>query len=251
MSNRPILATITGEYFQPVRLHYQVFDHSGLLHALKSLRCVNHDPQRQRWVWLYDHEARRLRFKQSYAKISKELRPIVIGSFFIRTKDKLLLDLRSCLRATLAIPFFDKHIPRSVARVTEAEVVNRLFSADDDPQLTPDRIFDHRPDTAQSPEHMLRGLCELTARIHDPLARIQIALEQIESSSRQPLPEIERFNVHYYEDGIKGFATFLAARQIVAEQHWLGNSGYTITDAIQSMIGIAEEEQRSYSPGRP
>ena len=26
MADKPILATITGEFFQPVRLHYQVLD---------------------------------------------------------------------------------------------------------------------------------------------------------------------------------------------------------------------------------
>jgi len=151
MADKPILATVTGEYFQPVRLHYQVLDHDGLLRAFKKLRCLEHDPTEQRWVWLYDHEAKTLRFKRSYAEIHKDLHPIVIGSFFLRTKDKLLLDLRSCERAILAIPFFAKHLPQRVARVTESEIVNKLFSATESTQLTPGDLFDRQVSSYRDP----------------------------------------------------------------------------------------------------
>src|SRR5206468_10951697 len=117
-----------------------------------------------RRVWLYDHEEG-LRFKRSYAEFPEHLRPIVLGSFYLRGKDELLLDLRSCERALLAIEFFDKYIPRSAARVTAAEVVNKLFPATGNRQLTPDSIFDQQQRTSS---------------------------------------EIERIPVHYYEDSIDG-----------------------------------------------
>src|SRR5208283_712534 len=128
-SDKPILATMTGEYFQPVRLHYRVFDQANLARAFETLRCVARDPTQQRWVWLYEDEAKKLQFNQSYAQIPKHLHPLVLGSFFPRAKDTLLLDLRSCERALLAIPFFDTYLPRGTVKVTEAEVVNKLFSA--------------------------------------------------------------------------------------------------------------------------
>jgi hypothetical protein len=65
MSQKPVLATITGELFQPVRLHYQVLEQAGLERALEKLRCLEHDSPRRRRVWLYDHEARSLRFPNS------------------------------------------------------------------------------------------------------------------------------------------------------------------------------------------
>jgi hypothetical protein len=151
----PLLTTLTGECFQPVRLHYRVSDQEGLLRAFKKLRCVGDDPTQGRRVWLYDHEARTLRFKHSYAQIPKDLHPIVIGSLFLRTQDELLLDLRSCERALLAIPFFDQHLPRSVARVTEAEIVNTLFSATGNEKLTPDQLFD----TVKTALGVLRWRC--------------------------------------------------------------------------------------------
>ena len=82
MANQPILATLTGEYYQPVRLHYRVLDQSGLQRAFKSLRCLDYDRTQHRWVWLYDHEAKGLRFKQSYDDLPKQARPIVLGSFY-------------------------------------------------------------------------------------------------------------------------------------------------------------------------
>jgi hypothetical protein len=236
MADKVILATVTGEYFQPVRLHYRVFDNERLLRAFKKLRCVDHDPSQKRWVWLYDHEARNLRFKQSFAQIPKHLHPLVIGSFFLRTKDTLLLDLRSCERASLAVPFFDTHLPRSVVKVMEAEVVNKLFSATEGAKVTPDNIFDHQPSTFVDPEAEVQRVIDLTAHVRDPQERFRIATKNIESRAQQSLPEIERFPIHYYEDGIQGFATTLTFRQIVALRHWLGDSKYTVFDAIQSAV---------------
>jgi hypothetical protein len=235
MADKPILATLTGEYFQPVRLHYEVFNHEDLVRAFKKLRCLDFDPTQQRWVWLYDYEAKNLQFKQSYSQIPKHLHPMVIGSIFVRDKDKMLLDLRSCERATLAIPFFDRHFPRNVAKVTDAEVANKLFSAIENQKLTPDAIFDHQVSTYRDPDAAVQRIIEQTVNIQDPQERIRVALEEMEFPAKRPLPEIERFPIHYYEDGIQGFVTALRIRQIVALQHWLGNSEYTMFDVLQSM----------------
>src|SRR3954467_10425178 len=104
MADRSVPATVPGARFQPVPLHYKVLNRRGLLRAFEKLRCLDYDPTRKRWVWLYAHEAKRLRFQRSYAQFPKELHPIVIGAFFQRSKETLLLDLRSCERAILAIP---------------------------------------------------------------------------------------------------------------------------------------------------
>jgi hypothetical protein len=232
MANRPILATMTGEHYQPVRLHYKLLDQSGLQQAFKSLRCLDFDPTQKRWVWLYDHEAKRLRFKQSYADLPEQAHPIVIGSFYQRANNQLVLDLRSCERATLAIPFFDKHIPRTVASVMEASVVNRLFSAEDR-TLTPDKHFDQQPSTFLNPQDAVERAHSLSAGISNPMKKLKIVMDEMEATARRSLPEIERFPIHYYDDGIDGFALTLRIRQIVALQHWLGNTSFTMQDAIQ------------------
>jgi hypothetical protein len=237
MADQPLLATMTGEHFQPVRLHYRALNRPALLRAFEKLRCLDYDSSGKRWVWLYGHEAKPLRFQKSYAQFPKELHPIVIGSFFLRTKETLLLDLRSCERALLAVPFFDSHLPRRVVELTDAEVVNRLFPATKaNLKLTPDALFDRQPSPRLDPEDVVQRLAEKTAHIEDPQERSKIALEELESRANQPLPEIERFPVHYAEDGIGGFKLALGLRQIVAKQHWLGNTDYTLRDAIRSIV---------------
>jgi hypothetical protein len=236
MDDKPIMATLTGEYFQPVRLHYQVADHQGLLAAFKKIRCVQHDASQDRWVWLYEEEAKGQRFKNSYEQIAPNLRPIVLGSFFLRREDQLLLDLRSCERATMAILFFDRRIPRKVAKVTECEVINRLFPADENPKIMPHDLFDRQQTTPIDPDAEMQELVDSVAHLDDPQEKLRVALEEMNARSKRPLPEIERFPIHFYEDGIQGFESTLRVRQMVAYQHWLGNSEYSMHDVIQEMV---------------
>jgi hypothetical protein len=243
MVGLPLMATMTGEPFQPVRLHYRVLNRAGLLRAFEKLRCLDYDSPRKRWVWLYGHEAKKLRFQKSYAEFPKELHPIVIGSFFLRTKETLLLDLRSCERALLAIPFFDSHLPRKLVEVVDAEVVNRLFPATKaNLRMAPDDFFDHQPSTRIDSEATVQRLFEMTANIHDLQDKIEVALEDLKSRANEPLPKIERFPVHYAEDGIEGFKLALRLRELVAMQHWQGNLAYTMRDAIQSIVARLEFE---------
>src|SRR5262249_37337318 len=160
----------------------------------------------------------------SYAQIPKELHPIVIGAFFLRSNETLLLDLRSCERALLAIPFFDTHLPRRLVELEDAEVVNRLFPAtQENLQLTPDALFDARMGTGIDPEDLVQRIAEKTGHARNLGEKIEIALADLQSRARQPLPEVERLPVHYAEDGIKGFELALRLRQMVAMQHWLGH----------------------------
>jgi hypothetical protein len=240
MADQSLLATMTGEHFQPVRLHYQVLNRTGLLRAFERLRCLDYDPTRKRWVWLYGHEAKKLRFQRSYAQFPKELHPIVIGAFFLRAKGTLLLDLRSCERALLAIPFFDTHLPRKLVELEDAEVVNRLFPATQtNLNLTPDALFDPQIGTGIDPDAAVQRLAEKTAGVRDPEKKIRLVLEDLQSRAKAPLPEIERIPIHYAEDGIDGFTLALRLRQIVAMQHWLGHPEYTLGDAIQSLANTS------------
>ena len=130
----------------------------------------------------------------------------MLGLFFLRTSDTLLLDLRSCERAILAIPFFDKHLRRKLIELEDAEVVNRLFPANDSTmKLSPDSLFDSQRGTRIDPKALMQQLVEKTAGVRDPDQKMKILLEDLESRTKEPLPEIERFPVHYAEDGIEPF----------------------------------------------
>ena len=114
--------------------------------------------------------------------------------------------------------------------------MNRLFPATEaNLKLTPDALFDPQIGTGVDPEALVQRLAEKTAGVRDPGEKFRIVLEDLESRAKEPLPEVERFPVHYAEDGIDGFTLALRLRQIVAMQHWLGNREYTLGDAIQSL----------------
>jgi len=44
MADQALMGTLTGEHFQPVRLHYRVLNHPGLKRAFEKLRCLEYDP---------------------------------------------------------------------------------------------------------------------------------------------------------------------------------------------------------------
>ena len=85
----------------------------------------------------------------------------------------------------------------------------------------------------------MQRLAKKAADIADPEEKRKMILKDFTSRAEEPLPQIERLPVHYAEDGIGGFKLALQVRQIVAMQHWLGNSGYTLGDAIRSLYGTS------------
>ena len=126
-SGKKLLMTMTGEIHQPVRLYYQVVDQAAVLKAFAKLRCMDDDQDNHRWVWMYHGEAKKLKFHTSYAAIPRTMRPIVLGAFRFPSAQDMTLDVRSCERATQAVVFFDRYLKRSIAHVTHAAMVNRLF----------------------------------------------------------------------------------------------------------------------------
>src|SRR5712692_6665745 len=78
---KQLLMTMTGEIHQPVRLYYQVFDQAAVLKVFAKLRCLDEDRDQERWVWLYDGKAKKLKFHTSYSAIPRKMRPIVLVVF--------------------------------------------------------------------------------------------------------------------------------------------------------------------------
>jgi hypothetical protein len=113
--------------------------------------------------------------------------------------------------------------------------VNRLFPATKaNLRLSPDALFDSQIGTGIDQEALVQHITEKIAHIQDPNERLELALEDLKSRAKEPLPEIERFPVHYAEEGIGGFQLALRLRQIVALQHWLGHHEYSLGDALES-----------------
>ena len=234
-SAKQLLMTMTGEIHQPIRLYYTVYDQKAVLHAFAKLRCMDDDQDNHRWVWLYHREAKKLTFHTSYSAIPRKMRPIVLGYFRFTSAEEMSLDVRSCERATQAVVFFDRYLKRSSAQVTHAAIVNRLFAYTTGglPELegffAPDTI------TEIDGEAMLLRAAESLKTIQDPRQRMAMAFAMMEQQAKERLPDVEKFPVHFYEDGIMSLDNALRLRQIVAFEHWQGHTDYTLGDIIRKV----------------
>jgi hypothetical protein len=242
--SRAFLVTITGEPYQPARVHYSLFNKGKLADTFTKLKCMDYDKSKQRWVWLYSKEAKKLKFANSYSSLPWNKRPIVLGSFFSKTAGQMFLNVNSFDRATKAIEFFDKHLDRSIAQVTDIEIVNRFFEnpfAGDVPGH--EHYFDKKPVVKLDGESFLKELMAKALAIEDPKVRAEFGMSHIEEMSRKPIPEVERFPTLYYEEGIGSLELSLKVRHIIAYQHWLGNAAYNFHDLMQEIMSMNQEER--------
>ena len=147
----------------------------------------------------------------------------MIGSFSLKG-DEASLDLRSFDRAIKAIPFFHTPGGQDAARITDAAVVNRLFDGQERFPSNLDGFF-------RSSKMTVRHLDASIARLESSIEanRIQGGCDLravVAQGARRPLPEIEKFPVHFYEDGIGSLDAILRVRQLIALEHWNGNADY-------------------------
>jgi len=233
-SGKQLLMTMTGEMHQPVRLYYEVYDQAEVLKVFAKLRCVEFDREQKRWIWLYHHESKPLAFKTSYDAIPRQRRPIILGAFLFPHDDAMCLDVRSWERAAKAIVFFDQYLKRSVTQVTHAAMVNRLFAYHGGPLPALAEMFAPAKVTERHPEDLLQAAEALRA-IPGVRRRLAMALTLLHEKSHEPLPEVEKLPVHYYEEGIGSFETTLKLRQIVAFEHWRGHTACTLGEVIQKV----------------
>ena len=211
---KTLITTHTGEPSQPVRIYYQVIKPKTVLGVFKKLRCVYFEQPLKRWRWTYEHEAKKLRFERSYAKIPKEVKPIVMGEFFWRGDQELLLEVRSFDRAIKAIEFFEKRINSRAGQATKLRVVNRFFAAG---------------------EHNVEQLWEPESVQEDsPKAWF----EYLEAKFKEKIPEIEEIPLDFYREsalGLSGLKMALTLRRIEASQHFAGNESFSQYDLIEQM----------------
>ena len=209
-----IVATLTGEYAQPVRLCYEVYDKQALHNQIfKNIKCMSYDSTKSRWVWLFDHEAKHLVFEKKYSDIPKHLHPIVIGSFFSNNDNEMYLDVRSHERAEQAIVFFDRYIPREIAKVTDALVLNRLITQNENELLNDFDTFFNKVtfvDKAKIFDDMIANSKDKTEILNFLLRAA------FDNSISEMIPDAERIRINYYEDGIDQFCLMLDTRRRVA-----------------------------------
>ncbi len=237
---KPILHTSTGELFQIVRVYYQVFNQKTILGVFKKLRCIDFDAERNRWVWLFEHEAKKLRLGRPYNQVPKHIRPVVIGSFTFCGKDQMLLDVRSCERAAKAIEFFDKRINRRATKVTHLRIVNQLFESNKEKaqqliQTSPDLFFE-RQEISRPADALMEEIEKIQAEHEDLETRREVALAWIEKHAQAPIPEVEELPAHFYEDGIEALEFSLRLRQLELIGRWQGDNKVNMLSIIHNLM---------------
>jgi hypothetical protein len=232
---KEIGTTVTGEIFQPVRLHYQVFNYHKIEKDFNRLRCIEFDTSRNRWVWLYNEEAKSINFENKFSSIPEEIRPIIIGSFVWKSADALVLDVRSYERALEALKFFDKEISRSTAMATHCSVVNRIFEVSASAASNFDSFFENNEDMIEiKPEETIARMKKAFLPINN-----QPNVEAITSFLENDLErffEVEKFPTHFYENGIKTLHSAFILRRIIAMERWCGNVTYSYRDAFSKLM---------------
>jgi tetratricopeptide (TPR) repeat protein len=227
--------TTTGEIMQPIRLHYEVLDGEHLRTTFAKLSCIEHDTPRRRWVWLYMEEARGLSFKQPSAADHT-----VLGEFVFKGTDEIVLNLRSIGRATQAVAFFDKHIPRTVVRIMAVTVSNRFLKMADASTLTNlDAFFDRADVVVQDPASLVETLKDMATSIPDERERLSAVKRYMDERAKRPVPAMERFPFDYEDYDLGGISTVearFAPHSVIAMQHWQGNTDYTRHHMIQNML---------------
>ena len=229
-ADEKLVVTVTGEYVQPVRLYYRLKDKSAVKKVFSKLKCMDYDAGRDRYVWLYQKEAKKLTFKYPYSAVPAEQRPVVIGSFFSESVDEMYLELRSIERAIEGIVFFDAYIKPYMASVDSISVINKLFS-----------FAEHTMDFSDYFGQ------EVTINPEEIVLRVQAELSQgktLETLEKQSLPLVERFPCYFHEDGVTQLKLLLLSRQAIAVQHWMGNTEYTLQDYMLEVVNRqADHEQ--------
>ena len=134
-----------------------------------------------------------------------------------------------------AVVFFDRYLKRSIAQVTHAAIVNRLFAYTTSGLPELEGLFAPDTITEIDGEEMLLRAAESLKTIQDPRQRMAMAFAMMEQQSKEPLPDVEKLPVHFYEDGITSLENALRLRQIVAFEHWQGHTDYTLGDIIRKV----------------
>ena len=239
---KPFLTVETGEAYQPIRLTYELYQNDLLVNALQNLKCCEKNSTSMSWNWFWRDECDDLHFESldSYKKNAQH--PVRLGTLTMRD-DSLYLNLPSFKRACLAVPFFHRALEDSIAKIHNADFINKVFGLDErlphgftelfkEEEL--ERIVKMRVDDYEKVQERVE---------HATTAEeaFTILSEYTQSESKKRLPYAERYS---FESGngqdpdiiFLGFYIFLRGRELVAIRRWFGETGYTLADAAEETV---------------
>jgi hypothetical protein len=239
-----LLMTITEEFFQPARIYYDVYDQVALQDIFLELKCVDYDDQKNRLVWNYTDEAKKIQFKRSWSEIPKESHPLVIGSLYAPNENQMYIDVNSFERVPAAIRFFGDRIDQKIAEVTHMQLYNKISRIRDgipDHHNLFEKILSNRPD----PDAEMHALIAEAKKSGDlEKLRDQILKEQHEKSKRK-MDLIETMKVYYdighEEDCLETIQSGLRMRTTIAFEHDRGNTNFTFIDFLNKIFNSIEK----------
>lgn len=245
--DRMLLATVTGEPYQPVRLYYTIPSKPFVTRIFSQLHCMGEDRESARWAWLYTAEAMPLTFGRPYAELPAEVHPVVIGTFRFPKKGGMTLELRSIDRATAAARFFGPRFgPKVVAR--RARLINRLFDGSEVVHGLEalDRHLDQNVtviDPRVAEERMEQYLAG--AKTQEEKQRALERYYEDRRRDRRDVPLVEDFPLAPEEEtpDFTHLTMTLHFRSIRAYEHWNGNTSLTLQDIIYKLA-----EQGAFNP---
>lgn len=247
--DRRLLATMTNEPFQPVRLYYANSDSTSVIKKLRRLSCVVEARAEQCWHWLFHAEAASLRFGAGYNDVPKERRPIILGRLRFPASGGMTLQTNSIPRAIEAARFFAPRLGSEVV-LMRCRVVNRLFTAEEG---TPDELMSTLDqnvivvDTREAEERFKREF----KNVRTPEEAEHAAAASLERrlKSGQDVPMVEDFPLAPEEEtpDFRDLATTLQFRFIRAIEHWKGNAHLTLSAIIMRTVESSVGRGRSGS----
>jgi len=239
---KTLLALLTKEPFQPIRLYWAIPGREKVLAKLASLECIEADPNEAGcWGWIFDAESASLPIGAGYEAVPVERRPLVLGRVRFPRSSLMTLDTNSTERAVAGARFFAHQLgPGST--LIRGRVVNRLFSGEEgensgiqalmkmlDQNVT---VIDPREAEAQM-EQELQG-------VYGPEAVTQ-ALEarhrKIMETGGDDVPLVEDFPLAPEEETpeFTHLQMTLILRYIRAMEHWRGHTDLTLSRLIIGM----------------
>jgi hypothetical protein len=239
-----LLMTITEEFFQPARIYYDVYDQVALQDIFLGLKCMDYDDQKNRWVWNYTDEAKKIQFKRSCSEIPKESHPLVIGSLYAPNENQMYIDVNSFERVPAAIRFFGDRINQKIAEVTHIQLYNKISRIRDgipDHHKLFEKILNNRPDP-DAEMHALIAEAKKSGNLEE--LRNQFFKEQFKKSQHK-MDIIETIKVYYdfghEEDCLETVQAGLRMRTAIAIEHDSGNTDFTVSDFLNKVLNSIEK----------
>lgn len=234
-AERQLLATMTNEPFQPVRLYYSIPDRSSVTKKLRRLKCAIEVPEEQCWQWLFHAEAASLRFAMGgYDNVPEDRRPIVLGRIRFPKPSSMTLQTNSIERAIAGARFFAGHFgPKVVA--LRVRLVNRYFAADEG---TPNQLMAtlDQDVTVIDPREAEAALMQEFQGVRTPRDAERASKRLIARSDDVPM--VEDFPLAPEEEtpDFRHLALTLQFRFVRAFEHWRGNTHLTLAAIIQRTV---------------